>query len=109
MGLTGIEFIDNKGKLINGKNANTIGALPKDLLALYNDDKEKKFFENIFNGENNTNDINNMWATKMVKNNEDYSFSYSYFELSFNEPIYLPKIKIYNYNDINNLDICARK
>ena len=50
-----------------------------------------------------------MWATKMVKNNEDYSLSYSYFELSFNEPICLSKIKIYNYNDINNLDICARE
>jgi len=40
--------------------------LPKDLHTLYNDDKEKRIFENIFNGENNTNDINNMWATKMV-------------------------------------------
>ena len=31
VGLTGLEFIDNKGKIINIEKAKTIGALPKDL------------------------------------------------------------------------------
>ena len=111
VGLTGIEFIDNKGKIINIEKAKTIGALPKDLYTIYNDDKEKRFFENIFNGDNNTNDINNMWATKLIKNynHNKTSFSYSYIELSFYDKICLSKIKIYNYNDKNNLDIGARE
>ena len=111
VGLTGIEFIDNKGKVINIEKAKTIGALPKDLYTIYNDEKEKRIFENIFNGDNNTNDINNMWATKLIENDKDNNslFSHTYIELSFYEKICLSKIKIYNYNDKNNLDICARE
>ena len=107
VGLTGIEFIDNKGKIINIEKAKTIGALPKDLYTIYNDEKEKRIFENVFNGDNNTNDINNMWVTKI--NNENSSLYYPYIELSFYDKICLSKIKIYNYNDKNNLDICARE
>ena len=111
VGLTGIEFIDNKGKKLNIEKAKTIGALPKDLYTIYNDEKEKRIFENIFNGDNNTDDINNMWVTKLIQNNNkiDSIYCHSYIELSFYDKICLSKIKIYNYNDKNNLDICARE
>ena len=111
VGLTGIEFIDNKGKIINIEKAKTIGALPKDLYTIYNDEKEKRIFENIFNGDNNTNDMNSMWVTKLMQNDKKNNslISYSYIELSFYDKICLSKIKIYNYNDKSNLDICARE
>ena len=109
VGLTGIEFIDNKGKIINIEKAKTIGALPKDLYTIYNDEKEKRIFENVFNGDNNTTDINNMWVTKLINNNNNSLPNHSYIELSFYDKICLSKIKIYNYNDKNNLDICAKE
>ena len=109
VGLTGIEFIDNKGKIINIEKAKTIGALPKDLYTIYNDEKEKRIFENVFNGDNNTTDISNMWVTKLINNNSNSLLSHSYIELSFYDKICLSKIKIYNYNDKNNLDICAKE
>jgi len=108
VGLTGLEFIDNKGKVINIEKAKTIGALPKDLHTIYNDEKEKRIFENVFNGDNNTNDINYMWVTKLNNTNIPF-FTNPYIELSFYDKICLSKIKIYNYNDGNNLDICARE
>ena len=108
VGLTGLEFIDNKGKVINIEKAKTIGALPKDLHTIYNDEKEKRIFENVFNGDNNTNDINYMWVTKLNNTNIPF-FTNPYIELSFYDKICLSKIKIYNYNDSSNLDICARE
>ena len=52
-----------------------------------------------------------MWVTKLIHNNNkmDSIYSHSYIELSFYDKICLSKIKIYNYNDKNNLDICARE
>jgi hypothetical protein len=108
VGLTGLEFIDNKGKVINIEKAKTIGALPKDLHTIYNDEKEKRIFENVFNGDNNTNDINYMWVTKLNNTNIPF-FTNPYIELSFYDKICLSKIKIYNYNDSSNLDICTRE
>lgn len=108
VGLTGLEFIDNKGKIINIEKAKTIGALPKDLHTIYNDEKEKRIFENVFNGDNNTNDANCMWVTKLNNTNIPF-FTNPYIELSFYDKICLSKIKIYNYNDSHNLDICARE
>ena len=113
VGLTGIQFFDSRGKEINISNANTIGAMPKDLYTLYNDEKEKRLFENIFNGDNNTKDLDSMWVTtlnnNLYNNKIDSIFSHAYFEIEFPDIICLSKIKIYNYNDINNLDICARE
>ena len=55
--------------------------------------------------------MNSMWVTKLMQNNKKNNslISYSYIELSFYDKICLSKIKIYNYNDRNNLDICARE
>ena len=61
IGLTGIEFYDENNKLINIETAETIGALPKDLHTIYNNENDSRIFENIFNGENNTEDSFNMW------------------------------------------------
>ena len=82
--------------------------MPKDLYTIYNDEREKRIFENLFNGDNNTNDINSMWATRLNNKNIPF-FSNPYIEFSFYEKICLSKIRIYNYNDKNNLDICARE
>ena len=103
VGLTGLEMFNVKGEPINIENALTIGALPKDLRTLYNDEKETRIFENVFNKINNTNDIDNMWVTKLKKNNP-----LPYIELYFKEKLRITKIKIYNYNEKGKLDIGAK-
>ena len=106
IGLTGLEFYDKNNKLINIETAETIGALPKDLHTIYNDENDNRIFENIFNGENNTDDSFNMWLT--LFNSKKKEKSLPYIELSFNEIIYLSKIKFFNYNKINQLDKCLK-
>ena len=99
IGLTGIEFYDIKDKLINIETASSVGALPKDLKTIYNDNDER-IFENVFNNYNNTNDIDNMWATKFNKKSP-----YTFIEIYFEEKIKISKIKIFNYNQKEKLDI----
>ena len=103
IGLTGIIFFDEKNEPIDIEKASAIGALPKDLRTIYNDDSDNRIFENIFNGINNTNDTDNMWVTKF-KNHEFPP----YMELYFEEKIKLSKIIIYNYNQVNKLEIGTR-
>ena len=103
VGLTGLELFNVKGEPINIETALTIGALPKDLRTIYNDEKENRIFENVFNKINNTNDIDNMWVTILKKNNP-----LPFIELYFKEKIRISKIKIYNYNEKGKLDIGAK-
>ena len=103
VGLTGIEFYNIKGDLINVESAISIGALPKDLRTVYDDESDVRIFENVFNGFNNTDEIENMWVTKLKKSEPK-----SFIELYFQEKIKISKIKFYNYNDKNNLQICAK-
>jgi len=110
IGLTGLEFYDTNNQLIDIETAETIGALPKDLHTIYNLENDNRIFENIFNGENNTDDSFNMWLTlfNKQKENNQLNFSLPYIELSFNKMIYLSKIKFYNYNQLNQLDKCLK-
>ena len=103
IGLTGLEFYDINNKLIDIETAETIGAMPKDLHTIYNNENDNRIFENIFNGENNVDDSYNMWVT-LFNSNKDLP----YVELSFNNYIYLSKIKFFNYNKKNELDICVK-
>ena len=103
IGLTGIEFYNMKDDLINIESAISIGALPKDLRTIYDDENDLRIFENIFNGFNNTDEIENMWVTKLKKTEPK-----SFIELYFKEKIKVSKLKFYNYNEKNNLEICAR-
>jgi hypothetical protein len=103
VGLTGIEFYNIKGDLINVETAISIGALPKDLRTVYDDESDVRIFENVFNGFNNTDEIENMWVTKLKKSEPK-----TFIELYFQEKIKISKIKFYNYNEKNNLQICAK-
>ena len=103
VGLTGIEFFNVKGESINIETALTIGALPKDLRTLYNDEKETRIFENVFNKINNTNDCDNMWVTRLKKNNP-----LPFIELFFKDKLRVSRIRIYNYNEKDKLNIGAK-
>ena len=103
VGLTGIELFNVKSEQINIESALTIGALPKDLRTLYNDEKEQRIFENVFNKINNTNDSENMWVTRFKKN-----YNFPFVELYFKEKLRISKIKIYNYNEKEKLNIGAK-
>ena len=103
IGLTGIEFYDIKDELINIEKASSVGALPKDLKTIFNDNDEVRIFENVFNNYNNTNDIENMWVTKFNKISQ-----FSFIEIYFEEKIKISKIKIFNYNQKDKLDICVK-
>ena len=100
VGLTGIELYNVKLEQINIETALTIGALPKDLRTLYNDEKEQRIFENVFNKINNTNDSENMWVTRFKKN-----YNFPFVELYFKERLRISKLKIYNYNERDKLNI----
>ena len=100
IGLTGIIFIDDQNEKINIEKAKSIGSIPKDLRTINNDDNENRIFENVFNGNNNTNDIDNMWVTQLTNDGNP-----PYMELDFEEKIKLSKIIIYNYNEKDRLDI----
>ena len=100
IGLTGIEFYNLKGDLINIEKAVSIGALPKDLKTIYEDNDENRIFENVFNNINNTNDIENMWVTKFRK-----IPPLTFIEICFEDRIKISRIKIFNYNEKNKLEI----
>ena len=100
VGLAGLEFYNMKGDLINIETAISIGALPKDLRTVYDDENDMRIFENVFNGFNNTDEIDNMWVTKLKKTEPK-----SFIELYFKEKIKVSKLKFYNYNEKNNLQI----
>ena len=103
VGLTGIKFYNIRGDLINVETADSIGALPKDLRTIFDDEYDNRIFENVFNEEYNTDDVDNMWVTKL-KRSEPKSF----IELVFKERMKISKIKFYNYNEKNNLHIGAK-
>ena len=96
VGLTGINLIDNNLKTINIESASAIGALPKDLRTVYEDENDFRVFENLFDGENNTVDENNMWLTLISHK--------PYIEICFDDYINLSKIEIWNFNKPMSLD-----
>ena len=104
IGLTGIEFYNLENQIINIETAEAVGALPKDLRTIYNNENENRIFENVFNGNNNTDDIDNMWVTEFDKKKSNFPF----IEIYFTKKTKVSKIKIYNYNDKKNLDICTK-
>jgi hypothetical protein len=106
IGLTGLEFFDTNNKLLNIETANTIDAFPKDLHTIYNNENDARILKNIFKGENNTNDSYNRWSTLFNPNKSIKDLPY--IELSFNETIFLSKIRFHNFNKINQLDICLK-
>ena len=89
--------------MANVETADSIGALPKDLRTIFNDEYDNRIFENVFNEEYNTNDADNMWVTKLKKGKPK-----TFIELVFKEKIKISKIKFYNYNEKNNLHIGAK-
>ena len=100
IGLTGIVFYNLKGDPINIETASSIGALPKDLKTILDDNDENRIFENVFNNINNTNEPENMWVTKFKK-----TPPLSFIEIYFQDRIRLSRIKIFNYNERNKLEI----
>ena len=96
VGLTGINLIDNKLNKINYESTSAIGALPKDLRTVYENEQDFRIFENLFNGENNTVDENNMWLTLINHN--------PFIEICFDNYINLSKIEFWNYNNPLSLD-----
>ena len=101
VGLTGINLIDNNSNKINYESTSAIGALPKDLRTVYEIEDDYRIFENLFNGENNTIDENNMWLTLI--NHEPY------IEICFDNYIKLSKIEIWNFNKPMSLDNGAKE
>ena len=96
VGLTGLNLIDMHNQKIDVESAISIGALPKDLSTVYQNEDDNRIFENLFNGINNTIDENNMWLTLMNP--------YPYIEICFEKPMTLSKIEIWNYNEALSLD-----
>ena len=96
VGLTGINLIDNNQQIIDIESACAIGALPKDLRTVYGNENDFRIFENLFNGENNTTDENNMWLTLISHE--------PYIEICFEDYINLSKIEFWNFNEPMSLD-----
>ena len=103
VGLTGIEFYNLRGELVNIEKAIAIGAFPKDLRTIYDDENDNRIFENVFNNTNDTDDAEDMWVTKLNKKEPK-----TFIDIYFKEKIKISKIKFYNYNEKNNLHIGAK-
>ena len=84
VGLTGIEFYNLENELIEIETAETIGAMPKDLRTIYDDENDDRIFENVFNG------------------------IPPFIELYFRDIIFIKRIKIYNFNKKGELEKCAK-
>jgi hypothetical protein len=96
VGLTGLHLIDNNSKTITVDSASSIGALPKDLRTVYENENDCRIFENLFNDINNTIDVNNMWLTLIHHD--------PYIEICFDDYIKLSAIEIWNFNEPMSLD-----
>ena len=96
VGLTGLHLIDNNSKTITVDSASSIGALPKDLRTVYENEDDCRIFENLFNDINNTIDANNMWLTLIHHD--------PYIEICFDDFIKLSAIEIWNFNEPMSLD-----
>ena len=96
IGLTGINLIDKDDNIINIEDANSIGALSKDLRTIYNNENDYRVFENTFSNINNTIDENCMWLT--VKNPKPF------LEIVFENEMNLSRIDFWNYNEPFSLD-----
>ena len=103
IGLTGIQFYDERSNLIDIETAFTIGANPKDINSYYNDPNDNRIFENVFNNKTQTCNDDQMWLTLRTPNEH-----FPYIELTFTHAITLSKIKFYNYNAKNDLDKCVK-
>ena len=101
VGLTGLNLIDMHNQIIDIETAVSIVALPKDLRTIYENKKDNRIFENIFNDTNNTIDENNMWLTVINP--------LPYIEINFEKPMTLSKIEIWNYNEALSLDKGAKE
>ena len=96
IGLTGLNLIDKNDKIINIENAISIGALPKDLRTIYNNEEDNRVFENIFSNINNTTDENFMWLS--VINPKPF------IEIVFKNEMTLNRINFWNFNEPFSLD-----
>lgn len=94
-------MIDNNLQKINIESACAIGALPKDLRTVFDNENDFRIFENLFKGDNNTIDENNMWLTLISHQ--------PYIEICFEDYINLSKIEIWNFNQPMNLDNCVKE
>ena len=95
IGLSGIEFFDDIESLID-VNSNI-----KDIkLNQIKNNRQKKMISNLFNGKNNTKDVNCMFYTR---NNQ------ASFEIEFKQQLKIKKIIIYNYNDDKYKNIGTKK
>ena len=65
-----------------------VGALPKDLKTIYNNENENRILENIFNGINNTINEDLMWPTLLNPK--------PFIEICFSDEMTLSKIDIWN-------------
>ena len=100
VGLTGLNLIDRDNKLIDIESAQAVGALPKDLKTIYDDENEDRIFENLFNGINNTTNENLMWLTLMKP--------MPFIEICFKDVMTLNRIEIWNFNEPMSLDKGAK-
>lgn len=98
IGLTGIQFLDDREEGINIEKAESIGALPKDINTVFNNCGDPRIFENVFNNENEVTDDYYMWLTPFNP------FSPPYIEIVFPQAITLSAIKFWNYNKADQLE-----
>jgi hypothetical protein len=102
IGITGLQFLDDKEEIINIEKAQSIGALPKDINTAFNNCGDPRIFENIFNNLNETTDDYYMWLTPFNP------VTPPYIEIVFNEQINLSAIKFWNYNKPGQIQRGAR-
>ena len=92
VGLTGIEFIDEKSNIISNDEITSFTTFPNDLNSAYGDCGDIRILENLFDTINKTNDISHMWLTMFNKDSPPY------LEICFENTRLISGIRIWNYN-----------
>lgn len=98
VGLTAIEFLDEKMNPINHNEISSFTAHPKDMNSAFGDCGDIRVLENLFDESNKVNDFAHMWLTVFSKDDPPY------LEVCFESSVVLSGIRIFNYNSKHELD-----
>jgi len=98
VGLTGIEFLDEKCNVISNNEICSYNAYPRDMNTAFGDCGDIRVLENLFNEETKVNDLAYMWLTTFNKEDPPY------LEISFENSRQISGLRIWNYNKKFELD-----
>lgn len=98
VGLTGLDFLDEKMNVIPFSEYISFDAMPRDMNSYFGECGDVRVLENLFDGEVMVNDFSHMWLTIFNKDEPPYLL------INFEKTHLISGIRIWNYNKKYELD-----